>query len=69
MSVEPREAALFSVCDRTGVVELARLLAERGTPIYATGGTCAHLREHGIDAQIVDWVEVARSIQGGEPTR
>ena len=53
MPVEPREAALFSVYDRTGVVELARSLAERGTPIYATGGTCAHLREHGIDAHDV----------------
>jgi phosphoribosylaminoimidazolecarboxamide formyltransferase/IMP cyclohydrolase len=53
LPVEPREAALFSVYDRTGVVELARSLAERATPIYATGGTCAHLREHGIDAHDV----------------
>jgi len=46
-------AALFSVYDRTGVVELARELAGRGMPIYATGGTRAHLREHGIDAHDV----------------
>ena len=46
-------AALISVYDRTGVVPLARALAERGVPIYATGGTCAHLREHGIDARDV----------------
>ena len=44
-------AALISVYDRTGVVPLARALAERGVPIYATGGTCAHLREHGVDAR------------------
>jgi phosphoribosylaminoimidazolecarboxamide formyltransferase/IMP cyclohydrolase len=47
------EAALFSVYDRTGVVELAQFLAAGGTPIYATGGTRAHLREHGIDVHDV----------------
>jgi len=41
-------AALISVYDRTGVVELARALAERGIPVYATGGTKAHLAEHGV---------------------
>jgi phosphoribosylaminoimidazolecarboxamide formyltransferase/IMP cyclohydrolase len=46
-------AALFSVFDRTGVVELAKDLAALGTPIYATGGTRAHLLEHGIDARDV----------------
>jgi phosphoribosylaminoimidazolecarboxamide formyltransferase / IMP cyclohydrolase len=44
------DAALISVYDRTGVAALGRALAERGIPIYATGGTCAHLREHGIEA-------------------
>jgi phosphoribosylaminoimidazolecarboxamide formyltransferase/IMP cyclohydrolase len=51
--VVAREAALFSVYDRTGAVELARDLAARGTPIYATGGTRTHLRDHGIDARDV----------------
>jgi phosphoribosylaminoimidazolecarboxamide formyltransferase/IMP cyclohydrolase len=46
-------AALISVYDRTGVAALARALAERGVPIYATGGTCAHLRDHGLDAHDV----------------
>ena len=46
-------AALFSVFDRTGVVELARDLAARGMPIYATGGTRAHLRASGVDARDV----------------
>jgi AICAR transformylase/IMP cyclohydrolase PurH len=41
-----KAAALFSVYDRTGSVELARSLAAGGTPIYATGGTRAHLVEH-----------------------
>lgn len=48
-----REAALISVYDRTGVVELARALETRGTPIYATSGTHKHLVEHGIAAQEV----------------
>jgi phosphoribosylaminoimidazolecarboxamide formyltransferase/IMP cyclohydrolase len=47
------EAALFSVSDRTGIVELARELAARGMPLYATGGTRAHLVEHGLDARDV----------------
>jgi phosphoribosylaminoimidazolecarboxamide formyltransferase/IMP cyclohydrolase len=49
----PSDAALISVHDRAGVVPLARALTERGVPVYATGGTCAHLREHGIDARDV----------------
>jgi phosphoribosylaminoimidazolecarboxamide formyltransferase/IMP cyclohydrolase len=49
-----REAALLSVYDRTGVVELGRALAEHGVPLYATGGTRAHLREHGIEARDVE---------------
>ncbi len=47
------EAALFSVYDRAGSVDLARALAARGTPIYATGGTRTHLAAHGIDARDV----------------
>jgi phosphoribosylaminoimidazolecarboxamide formyltransferase / IMP cyclohydrolase len=53
LQAERPHAALFSVFDRTGAVELARDLAAFGTPIYATGGTRAHLAEHGIDARDV----------------
>jgi len=45
-----REAALISVYDRTGVVELARALEARSVPIYASSGTWKFLTEHGIDA-------------------
>ncbi|MBV8354459.1 MAG: bifunctional phosphoribosylaminoimidazolecarboxamide formyltransferase/IMP cyclohydrolase, partial [Candidatus Eremiobacteraeota bacterium] len=48
-----RGAALFSVYDRSGSIELARALVETGVPIYATGGTRAHLVEGGIDARDV----------------
>lgn len=47
------DAALLSVYDRTGVVALARALAERGVPLYATSGTRAHLAENGIEAHDV----------------
>jgi phosphoribosylaminoimidazolecarboxamide formyltransferase / IMP cyclohydrolase len=46
-----REAALISVHDRTGVVELAQALAARGTPIYASSGTWKYLIEHGVAAR------------------
>jgi phosphoribosylaminoimidazolecarboxamide formyltransferase/IMP cyclohydrolase len=48
-----RGGALFSVYDRAGAAELARALAAAGVPIYATGGTRAHLIENGIDASDV----------------
>ncbi|MBV8149361.1 MAG: bifunctional phosphoribosylaminoimidazolecarboxamide formyltransferase/IMP cyclohydrolase [Candidatus Eremiobacteraeota bacterium] len=45
-----RCAALFSLSDKTGAEELAGALQERGTTIYATGGTQAYLRKHGVAA-------------------
>jgi phosphoribosylaminoimidazolecarboxamide formyltransferase / IMP cyclohydrolase len=47
---QARSAALFSLSDKTAAEELARVLVERGTTIYATGGTQAYLRNHGIEA-------------------
>ncbi len=41
-------AALISVYDRTGVVELATALIAAGTTVYATGGSAAHLRAAGL---------------------
>ncbi|MBC5809794.1 MAG: bifunctional phosphoribosylaminoimidazolecarboxamide formyltransferase/IMP cyclohydrolase [Candidatus Eremiobacteraeota bacterium] len=49
----PRSAALFSLHDRNGAVELARALLARGDEIWATSGTCAFLRERGIAAREV----------------
>ena len=46
-------AALLSVYDRTGIVALGRALAERGVPLFATGGTRAHLHDNGIEADDV----------------
>ncbi len=47
------DAALFSLSDKTGAAQIAKALVERGTVIYATGGTRAFLAEQGIEARDV----------------
>jgi phosphoribosylaminoimidazolecarboxamide formyltransferase/IMP cyclohydrolase len=47
-------AALFSLSDKTGAAEVAKALADRGTVIYATGGTRTFLAENGIEARNVE---------------
>jgi phosphoribosylaminoimidazolecarboxamide formyltransferase/IMP cyclohydrolase len=44
----PLRRALISVSDKTGVVEFARALSQRGVEILSTGGTCRLLREEGL---------------------
>ena len=61
----PADGALISVNDRTGVVPLAQALAERGVPIYATGGTRRYLREHGVDARDVEELTAYPSLFDG----
>lgn len=48
-----RPAALVSLSDKTGAAELARALLERGSTIYATGGTRDYLQRHGVPAHDV----------------
>ncbi len=60
-----RPAALFSLSDRTGAVELARALAARDIDIYATSGTRAHLAEHGIVAHDVEEITGFPALFGG----
>lgn len=45
--------ALLSVSDKSGVVDLARALAQRGWELLSTGGTYAALREAGVAARQV----------------
>ncbi len=45
----PVRRALLSVWDRTGIVDLARALAETQAQIVSSGGTAAHLRDAGLD--------------------
>jgi len=44
----PVRRALLSVSDKTGIVEFARELKERGTVLLSTGGTAKLLTRHGI---------------------
>ena len=46
--IVPIRRALISVHDKTGLVEFARFLAEKGTEILSTGGTARLLRDSGI---------------------
>jgi phosphoribosylaminoimidazolecarboxamide formyltransferase/IMP cyclohydrolase len=49
----PVRRALISVSDKTGVVEFARALKERGIELLSTGGTAALLAHHGIPVREV----------------
>ena len=40
--------ALLSVSDKTGVLEFARSLSERGVKLLSTGGTAKLLRDNGV---------------------
>jgi len=48
MSSTPQLTALLSVSDKTGVVELARALAQRGVRLLSTGGTARLLAQAGL---------------------
>jgi phosphoribosylaminoimidazolecarboxamide formyltransferase/IMP cyclohydrolase len=57
--------ALFSAYDKTGLVDLARPLAERGVEIVASGGTARTLREAGLTVRAVNDVTGSPEILGG----
>jgi len=44
----PVRRALLSVSDKTGIVEFARELKERGIELLSTGGTAKLLIRHGV---------------------
>ena len=51
--LKPVRRALISVSDKTGIVELASALRERGIELLSTGGTARLLAQHGIAAREV----------------
>jgi phosphoribosylaminoimidazolecarboxamide formyltransferase/IMP cyclohydrolase len=57
--------ALISVSDKTGVVDFARRLSERGIEIISTGGTAKTLVEAGIGTRSVSDVTGFEEILGG----
>ncbi|WP_411359641.1 bifunctional phosphoribosylaminoimidazolecarboxamide formyltransferase/IMP cyclohydrolase [Pseudidiomarina salilacus] len=48
MANRPIQRALLSVSDKTGIIEFAQALVQRGVQILSTGGTAKLLREHSI---------------------
>jgi phosphoribosylaminoimidazolecarboxamide formyltransferase/IMP cyclohydrolase len=57
--------ALMSVSNKDGLVDLAQGLRERGIPILSTGGTAAHLKQHGVEAeQISDYTGFPEILDG-----
>ena len=48
-SVRPISRALLSVSDKSGLVDLARGLAELGVELVASGGTSKALRDAGLE--------------------
>jgi len=57
--------SLFSVYDKTGLVDFARPLAERGVELIASGGTARVLREAGLAVREVSDVTGSPEILGG----
>ncbi len=53
MQHRPIQRALLSVSDKTGIVEFAQALVERGVELLSTGGTAKLLREHNIQVKDV----------------
>jgi len=59
------ERAILSVSDKTGLVDLARALSERGVEILSTGGTAKHLSDAGIAVTPISKWSGAPEILGG----
>jgi phosphoribosylaminoimidazolecarboxamide formyltransferase/IMP cyclohydrolase len=57
--------ALISVYDKAGVDDFARGLAELGVELVASGGTAAHLEEHGIEVRRVEELTEVPELLGG----
>ncbi len=54
--VRPVRRVLLAVYDKSGVVELARALVERGVALVSSGGTASALREAGVPVTSVEEV-------------
>jgi len=58
-------AALFSLSDKSGVIEFAQALARHGTRIIASGGTARHLEAAGIEVITVEAWTGSPELLGG----
>jgi phosphoribosylaminoimidazolecarboxamide formyltransferase/IMP cyclohydrolase len=59
------ERAILSVSDKSGIIELARVLSARGVEILSTGGTARHLIEAGVRVIPISEWSGAPEILGG----
>jgi phosphoribosylaminoimidazolecarboxamide formyltransferase / IMP cyclohydrolase len=65
IGVVPVRRALLSVSDKTGLIDLARALADRGVHLLASGGTRATLVQEGLDVTEVSAYTGQPEILGG----
>jgi phosphoribosylaminoimidazolecarboxamide formyltransferase / IMP cyclohydrolase len=61
----PIERAILSVSDKTGILELAKVLRAKGVEILSTGGTAKHLGDAGIAVTPIASWSGAPEILGG----
>jgi len=61
----PIRRALFSVSDKTGVLELATFLASQGVELLSTGGTAKAIRDAGLPVKDVSEYTGAPEILDG----
>ncbi|HEY2093439.1 MAG TPA: bifunctional phosphoribosylaminoimidazolecarboxamide formyltransferase/IMP cyclohydrolase [Thermoanaerobaculia bacterium] len=59
------ERAILSVSDKTGIIELAQVLAAHDVEILSTGGTAKHLADAGIPVTSISQWSGAPEILGG----
>lgn len=59
------ERAILSVSDKTGLIDLARVLTTRGVEILSTGGTARHLTDAGLAVTPISQWSGAPEILGG----
>ena len=52
-NLQPLRRALLSVSDKTGLIDLARALHDRGVELLSTGGSAAAIRDAGLPVQDV----------------
>lgn len=64
-NARPIRRALISVSDKTGIVEFAKALSERGVDILSTGGTARLLAEQGISVtEVSDYTGFPEMMDG-----
>ncbi len=61
----PKQRALFSVSDKTGLVSFAKKLHEAGTELVASGGTAAQLADAGLPVVPVEVLTGFPELLGG----